>query len=89
MTEVERLRNVTDFHNVYAGWGTPIIVTDVEPYASQTFTMDGFMTNYYEHRTVMDADLCEVSSIDESINTIDQYNGLLKKLGPETPNIRW
>ena len=87
--DVPRLDNITDFHDTYASGGTPVIVTDVSPYSLKNYTVDSFFEYYRAHSQELDADLCEVSSLDESIDTIRDYYKLLIKLGPEAPGIRW
>ena len=62
---------------MYAGWGNPIIITDVIPYADQS------------HSNELDQDTCEVSYPDNSVQTIGDYWKLLGKLGPEAPSIWW
>lgn len=89
VTDIPQLNNVTDFHNVYAGWGNPIIVKDVMPYAAKKYTVDVFFEYYESHSHELDEDVCEVSSLDNSVETIGDYDKLLKKLGPEAPNIWW
>ena len=86
---VPRVKNVTDFSDEYAAWGNPIIVTDVEPYMTKNVTFESFLKYYEEHKEELDTDLCEVSSLDESVDTIEDYYKLLQRLGPEAPNIRW
>ena len=88
-TNVPRLENVTDFGDEYAAWGNPVIVTDVQPYVGKKFTLEKFYTYYMDHRDKLDTDMCEVSSTDETVDTIEDYFTLLKKLGSDAPNIRW
>ena len=89
VTEVPKLTNVSDFHNTYASWGNPIIITDVAPYMFRNYTVEKFMEYYEANEEQFDTDLCEVSSADESVNTIRDYSKVLKKLGPDAPSIRW
>ena len=87
--DVPRVNNVTDFSDEYSSWGNPIIVTDVEPYMSKNVTVESFYLYYLGHKEKFDTDLCEVSSADESVDTIEDYFKVMNKLGPEAPNIRW
>ncbi len=80
---------MTNFSDDYVAWGNPVIITDVQPYLSKEFTVESFYSYYMAHKGQLDTDLCEVSSTDETIDTIEDYFKLLQKLGPETPNIRW
>ncbi|CAB3984350.1 Hypothetical predicted protein [Paramuricea clavata] len=86
---VPRVKNVTNFADEYLAWGNPVIVTDVQPYMTKDFTMDRFSMYYMDHKDKLDADICEVSSEDETVDTIEDYFKLLEKLGLEAPNIRW
>lgn len=88
-SNVPRVNNVTNFADEYLAWGNPVIVTDVQPYMTKDFTLDMFFIYYMDHKDKLDADLCEVSSEDEAVDTIEDYFKLLEKLGLETPNIRW
>ena len=88
-SNIPRIENVTDFSEEYVPWGNPIIVTDVQPYTSKKFTLESFYEYYTDHRANLDTDLCEVSSTDETVDTIEEYFELLRKLGSDAPNIRW
>lgn len=88
-SDVPRVKNVTNFNEEFASWGNPIIVTDVQPYMSKNYTLESFFKYYQDNKVHLDADLCEVSSLDETVETIEDYYKLLQKLGPEAPNIRW
>lgn len=74
---------------MYAGWGNPIIITDVIPYAEKKYTVDSFFEYYQSHSNELDQDTCEVSYPDNSVQTIGDYWKLLGKLGPEAPSIWW
>lgn len=89
VADIPQLNNLTDFHNVYAGWGNPIIITDVIPYAEKKYTVDSFFEYYQSHSNELDQDTCEVSYPDNSVQTIGDYWKLLGKLGPEAPSIWW
>ena len=89
MKKVPRVKNVTNFSDDYVAWGNPVVVTDVQPYMAREYTVEGFYEYYLDNQQILDSDLCEVSSTDESVESINDYFQLLQKMGPETPNIRW
>ncbi|XP_028410855.1 uncharacterized protein LOC114533524 [Dendronephthya gigantea] len=86
---VLRVENVTNFNEDYVPWGNPTIITDVQPYVAREYTIENFYDYYLDHKDLLDTDMCEVSSLDENVDSIEDYFKLLEKLGPETPNIRW
>lgn len=83
------MNNVTNFSEDYAAWGNPVIITDVKPYVAREYTVESFYDYYLDHKDLLDTDMCEVSSVDETVDSIEDYFKLLEKLGPEAPNIRW
>lgn len=88
-SDIPKVKNVTDFTNMYSSLGNPVIVTDVQPYKDNEVTLEGFYVYYMDNKDNFDTDLCEVSSVDDTVDTIEDYFKLLEKLGTEAPNIRW
>ncbi|XP_046845790.1 uncharacterized protein LOC124439565 isoform X2 [Xenia sp. Carnegie-2017] len=87
--DVPIVKNVINFVDDYVSMGNPVIVTDVKPYMHKNITIESFYDYYLAHKEDLNKDLCEVSYVDETVDTIENYFNLLEKSGLETPNIRW
>ena len=87
--DVPIVKNVTNFVDDYVSMGNPVIVTDVKPYMHKNITIESFYDYYLAHKEDFNKDLCEVSYVDETVDTNEHYFDLLEKSGLETPNIRW